>query len=87
VDKDAGNEVALERAFAAIAKQQIGALLVASDPFLLDHRNQIGNLFDLERKRWRGAPPLPTRAIAGRGEGARLKRAQERVRGADLVVP
>jgi hypothetical protein len=50
VDKDAGNEVALERAFAAIAKQQIGALLVASDPFLLDHRNQIGNLFDLERK-------------------------------------
>jgi hypothetical protein len=54
---------------------------------LLDHRNQIGNLFDLERKRWRGAPPLPSRAIAGRGEGARLKRAQERVRGADLVVP
>jgi putative tryptophan/tyrosine transport system substrate-binding protein len=38
---DAGNETEVEKAFAAIANQQVGALLVASDPFLLDHRNQI----------------------------------------------
>jgi putative ABC transport system substrate-binding protein len=40
----AGNESEIEIAFASIAQQKIGALLLASDPYLLDHRHQIVRL-------------------------------------------
>jgi putative ABC transport system substrate-binding protein len=40
----ASNESEVEIAFASIAHQKIGALLLASDPYLLDHRHQIVRL-------------------------------------------
>jgi putative ABC transport system substrate-binding protein len=38
---NAVNQGDIEEAFAALARQQIGALLIASDPLLLDRRDQI----------------------------------------------
>ncbi len=38
---DAGTEVDIDRTFAALAHQRIGAVLVSADPFFLDQRNKL----------------------------------------------